>query len=229
MTQQVFELWPPASGRSDFLVSACNAAAIGWIERWPAWPTPVFVLHGPAGCGKTHLLRVWCERAGAELVPADRLEEEAGAPGHLAAPGRAIAVDDAERAGERSLLHLYNAVVENGGSLLLTARRPPGRWPTRLDDLRSRLRAAAAAEIGAPDDALLGAVLVKHFADRRVPVAPGLVAYLARRIERSFAAALDTAAALDRAALAQHRPVTIALAREVLDQLFPSESDSGTT
>jgi len=85
-----------------------------------------------------------------------------------------------------------------------------------LADLRSRLRAIPVVEIGAPDDSLLGAVLVKHFADRQLHVAPQVIGYLLRRIDRSFAAAEKIVACLDGAALINGGPVTIALARKVL-------------
>ncbi len=58
------------------------------------------------------------------------------------------------------------------------------------------------AKLDAPDDALLAALLVKHFADRQVAVPPGLIDYLVPRIERSSAAAEAVVAALDRAGLA---------------------------
>ena len=205
----------PLLERADFLCSASNAAAVERVDRWPDWPEPVLVMHGPGGCGKTHLAHVWCERAKATLIPGGTLTP-GRLPDLLEQGAYRVAVDDAERAAEHSLLHLYNACVEHRGSLLITARRPPGLWEVALADLRSRLRAAVAVEIAGPDDHLLGAVIVKHFADRRVPVAPGLVAYLLRRIERSFAAAAKIAADLDAAALSSGGPITIPLARKVL-------------
>ena len=69
--------------------------------------------------------------------------------------------------------------------------------------------------LDAPDDALLRAVIVKLFADRQLAVDESLVAYLATRIERSFAAARAAVAALDREALRLKRPVTRALAGEL--------------
>ena len=68
-----------------------------------------------------------------------------------------------------------------------------------------------------PDDALLAAVIVKLFADRQIAVPPALVPWLVARMERSFTAAHDIVAALDARALALGRPVTRALAAEVLD------------
>jgi chromosomal replication initiation ATPase DnaA len=131
----------------------------------------------------------------------------------------AVAVDDAERAAERSLLHLFNCCAESGAGLLVVARQPPSIWPIALPDLASRLRAAQAVGIGPPDDALLAAVLVKHLSDRRLPVKPGVLAYLVPRMERSFAAAAALAAALDRLALSAHRPVGLGLARQALAEM----------
>ncbi len=214
MTQLAIDLpHRPAFGRADFLVSECNAAALGWIERWPQWPGRVLVLHGPAGSGKSHLAHFWRERSGGVLIAGEELSRSK--PNELASR-RAVALDEAERAPERTLLHLYNCVIEAGASLLVIAREAPASWPIALPDLASRLRAAASAAIGPPDDTLLAAVLVKHFADRQVRVAPGVIGFLVRRMERSFAASGALAARLDRLALGAGRPITIALARRVL-------------
>jgi chromosomal replication initiation ATPase DnaA len=102
--------------------------------------------------------------------------------------------------------------------LLLAAREPPARWAIRLADLRSRLLAAPAVAVEAPDDALLGAVMVKLFADRQLRISEDLIAYLLPRIERSFAAAREIVATLDEAALASQRAVTVRLARDILNR-----------
>jgi chromosomal replication initiation ATPase DnaA len=87
----------------------------------------------------------------------------------------------------------------------------------RLADLASRLRAVPAVTIGPPDDALFRTVLVKLFADRQLTVDEALLVYLERRVERSIVAAQAVVAALDREGLRQQRPVTRALAAELLD------------
>lgn len=212
MRQQALALpVEPRFGRADFLVSDSNRAALMLIERWPQWPGRALAVHGPPGSGKTHLAHLWCARSGAALI--------AGAAAALPDPASlppVVAVDDAERAPERALLHLHNLCLERGGSLLLTLPAPPAVLPIALADLASRLRALPVAVIAPPDDALLHAVLVKHFADRQLRVAPAVFAYLAARMERSFAAAAALAARLDRRALETGRPVTVSLARAVL-------------
>ena len=75
-----------ALSRSDFLISDSNAAAVGWIDRWPDWPSRALALHGPAGCGKTHLVHVWCAQAAGVIVPGEALSEEDGGSSRLGAP-----------------------------------------------------------------------------------------------------------------------------------------------
>ena len=216
-----------AFGRSDFMVSDSNAAAVDQIDRWPDWPSRALALHGPAGCGKTHLAHLWRERASALILPGETLTE-ASWPQLLAQAPHRIAVDDADRTAERALLHLYNFCLERQGSVLIMSRRPPGSWQVGFCDLRSRLRAIPAIGIDAPDDALLGAVLVKHFADRQLTIAPAVIIYLIRRIERSLAAAENIAARLDAAALSNGGPVTIPLARRVLADLHDQPLSPGS-
>lgn len=204
----------PALGSADFLVAPCNEAAVAWLDRWPQWPAPALALYGPPGCGKTHLANVWRARSGATMIPPAALTT-ASVP-TLLGEARAAVVDDARSADEEALLHLYNLLAERQGHLLVVAGEPPARWPIALPDLRSRLVAAPAVAVGAPDDALLGSVLVKLFADRQLSVSEELIAYLLPRLERTFDAARAIVAALDAASLAAHRRITVALAREIL-------------
>ena len=204
--------------REDFLTGAPNAAALAMIERWPDWPDRTLALVGPEGAGKSHLAAIWAEIAGARRVSARALGETnlmgALATGALViedAPARLIHAPD-----ERALFHLLNLIREEEAFLLITAQTAPARWPVALPDLASRLRAVPTVALNAPDDALLRAVLVKLFADRQLGVDSSLVSYLTTRIERSFAAARAAVEALDREALRMRRPVTRALAAELL-------------
>ena len=200
--------------RDDFLLGSSNEAALGTIERWPDWADRVLALAGPEGAGKSHLAAIWAEQAGARRVAARALGETDLL--HALATGALVVEDASDERDERALFHLLNLVREEDGYLLLTARTPPATWGVALPDLASRLRAVPVVTVSAPDDALLRAVMVKLFADRQLAVDENLIAYLATRIERSFAAARAAVERLDREALRQKRGVTRALAAELL-------------
>lgn len=202
----------PAQSRDDLVVSEANRPAVDLIEAWPRWPTNVVSLSGPAGSGKTHLAALWREMSGAEVLRAADLS--ALAP----VAERPVLIDDADQGtlDETGLFHLLNAVRAGQNHMLLVSSRPAATWSVGLPDLRSRLRAAASVEIGAPDDALLAGVLAKLFADRQVEVEPSVIQYLVKRMERSLAEAERIVKALDGAALETKRPITRALAASLI-------------
>jgi chromosomal replication initiation ATPase DnaA len=200
--------------REDFLSGASNADALNLIERWPDWPDRALALVGPEGAGKSHLAAIFAETSGARRLSARALGETDLL--HALATGALVVEDAASNINERALFHLINLVREEEAHLLITARAAPARWAVALPDLASRLRAIPAVTLTAPDDALLRAVLLKLFADRQLAVDGALIAYLVTRIERSFAAARAAVERLDHEALRLKRPVTRALAAEVL-------------
>jgi chromosomal replication initiation ATPase DnaA len=201
--------------RDDFLSGPSNAAALALIDAWTEWPGRVLVLVGPEGSGKSHLAAIWAQEAGARFLGARSL---AGANLPAALATGALVVEDLapDAFDERALFHLINLVREEGAYLLLTARTAPASWRLAIRDLASRLKAAPVAALAPPDDALLRAVLVKLFADHQLAVDENLIGYVATRIERSFASARAVVGRLDQEAMARQRPLTRALAAELL-------------
>ena len=211
---------PPTYTREDFVVAPGNREALAWIDRWPDWPAPALSLGGPSGCGKTHLSRIWMARAGAVAIEGGDLAGKSVADlVELIDRSPAIVVEDADRAPERALFHLYNLAREHGGHLLLVAQPLPAHWSIALPDLASRLRAAPAVAVAAPDDELLGSIILKQLGDRQLHAAAGVVHYLVSHMERSGDAARRVVAALDRRALAEGREIDRRLAADVLAEL----------
>jgi chromosomal replication initiation ATPase DnaA len=207
-----------ALGRDDFFVAPSNAIAAAMIDGWQGWAGHKLALTGPAGSGKTHLTHVWAAMSGARIINAADLPD-ADIP--QLAQG-CVAVEDVpaiagDAAAETALFHLHNLVLAEGHSLLMTGTPPVAGWNLTLPDLTSRMGAAGSAALDLPDDMLLTAVLAKLLADRQLTPKPDLIPYLLPRMDRSFAAAGDLVAALDAASLAQKKPVTRALAAQVLD------------
>jgi chromosomal replication initiation ATPase DnaA len=207
----------PSYRREDFVPGPSNEVALRLIESWPAWPSQVVLLTGPSGSGKTHLAHIWAGTARAEIIDAAVLS----AHSPRLASGAAIVVDDvaATDIPEAALFHLINSVREVRAFLLLTSRGSPDDWRVDLPDLRSRLRMAAPAALGTPDDELLRKVLVKLFADRQLAVDKPLIDYLISRMERSLSAAAALVDSLDREALAAGRRITRPMAAAVISRM----------
>ncbi len=205
----------PTTGRADFVAGRANLEAITLIEALPDWPSRGVLLVGPEGSGKSHLASIFCEFPGAARIEArDLVREDAD---RLTAGG-VVAMEDlhAGPIDEPAVFHLLNLAVERDAKVLITSRSGPAELRLTLPDLVSRLRAMRLVMLGAPDDDLLRRVLTKLFADRQLNVDPGVVTYIATRMERSLAAANRIVAALDKAALAGGRGVSRKLAAEVL-------------
>jgi chromosomal replication initiation ATPase DnaA len=215
----------PSLAADDFLVAPCNAEAHAWVGAPEGWPGPASVLAGPAGSGKTHLAHLFAHEGGGVLVSAAELTQENTRSLLEAVPVLAVEDCDAPGLDEVALFHLINQGRELGRLLLLTARTAPASWNVGLPDLRSRLLAMPVAAIGAPDDALLAALLVKLFMDRQIRIGEDVVHFLVGRMERSFAACAMMVERLDHAALAGRRAVTVPLARRILED---EDHGSGT-
>jgi chromosomal replication initiation ATPase DnaA len=201
--------------RDNFLEGPANAAALALIEAWPEWPNRAMLLAGPEGSGKSHLAAIWAEQAGARSTSAHALTA-ASVPAELATG--ALVVEDLRAASfdERALFHLLNLGREDGAYILITARELPSTLEIELRDLRSRLRALPVVSLRPPDDHLFRALIVKFCADRQLAVDEQVVSYLATRLERSYAAVRQAIELLDAEGLRQGRPVTRALAAELL-------------
>lgn len=201
-----------ALGREDFIVAPGNREAVAFIDAFPDWPSPAAALIGPAGAGKSHLAAAWAVRANAQIVEAGALDESL-----LRQDAPAIVVENVDASAPCATRDaVLFALLERGGAVLLTGRENPSQWPAAVPDLASRYRAMLAFQLWEPDDALLAALAFKLFADRQLTVPDGVIEQMVRSLERAPEAVRDFVARADAKALAEKRPVTVALVRELL-------------
>ena len=218
-TQLSFDLpVRPALGRDDFFISPSNQIAVSRIDSWPHWSNRKMLITGPQGAGKTHLTHVWAKQSGATIIDAKQLQEDTVAALSLGP----VAVEDVHliagiEAQQTALFHLHNMCLEAGQPILFTGRKDPQHWHLTLPDLDSRLRGTDLAQLSAPDDTLLRAVLIKLSSDRQLSPSPELIPYVVRRIDRSFDAAQTLVLEIDALSLAERRPLSRGLAARLLD------------
>jgi chromosomal replication initiation ATPase DnaA len=132
-----------------------------------------------------------------------------------------VVIDKIDRADwpEETLFHLFNRCDGQSGGLLILSEQPIAQMHWDLADLRSRMRGVAMASIALPDDALVYALLDKYFTDRQMVAPQAMLTYLLGRMERSFYTIQTIAAALDRQSIADKKPLSVALARLVLQEM----------
>ncbi len=203
--------------RDDLWVSQSNADAVAWLDKYPDWNAPALVIYGPPASGKTHLARVWQKQTDALDVTPQNINDLRGINDFP----QATIIDDAEKFignndGETALFHTYNRAKEEGAHILLTSEHAPAQWNFTLPDLKSRIMAAPAVAISEPDEQLMSIVLAKLFSDRQLAVPADVIEFVVKRIERSFKALRTIATEIDKQSLSQKRPVTVPLAREIL-------------
>jgi hypothetical protein len=191
-SQIALPLIPAGSGQpASIVLGEGNRAVAEALAAPETWPYRTAILHGPRRSGKS-LFGRW-----------------------FAAQHAGGVIDGVEAIEETEVFHRWNRAQEDGFPLLLIANTP--RWDITLPDLRSRMGAALQLEIGAPDDALAGDLMLSHAAQRGLALGEGAPAYLVPRMERSYAATEKIVAEIDRISLERQVPATLSVWRDALE------------
>lgn len=201
----------------DYIIAESNRDLSDALRQLPADGTPVVLLLGAHGSGKTHALRwlqsqracVWVDSKTLGAAPADSWMK----------PAICHIIDDAHLADAQALAQAINHARAAGGWLLLSA--PEGYVPA-LPDLASRLNAAHRLHMPEPDDALREAVLHKYFADLQWRCDADVIAYVNARLPRDMMSLQQFVAHADAEGLAEKRALTIPFASRILKALEES-------
>ncbi|MGE4097383.1 MAG: chromosomal replication initiator DnaA [Hyphomonadaceae bacterium] len=200
------------------VVAEANRDAAKLLLDWRVWPSGALALVGPAGSGKTHLALAWALEAGARQVSAVAAAADAAAI--FRESGGRVLIDDAD--GERDedmLWRILDLARAESGAVLLVGAEPPAMWSVGVPDLRSRLASLPVAKLGEPDEALMGVVLRRICREQFIQLSDDAANFLVRRLPRTFAAARQWAAALDRQLVRGARPVSLTGAKRALEKI----------
>jgi DnaA family protein len=195
MHQLALPISPAPEPSLDNFVAGANTELLARLRQLCAGQLAESVLYlwGAPGSGRTHLLRA-CAHAAAHTA------------------------DDVETLDEGAQLALLRAVDEaraQGGTVLAAGASPPARLPLR-PELKSRLAWGLVYEVKPLDDAGRAAYLRAQAARRGLRLGDDVIGYLLAHVRRDLPSLLARMEQLDRASLERKRPLTVALAREVL-------------
>jgi DnaA family protein len=203
MRQLVLELAPPEPPTFASYVPGSNAAAVAALERALAGGERFVYLWGPAGSGKTHLLRSFASAGGAVADDVHRLDP----------------------AGQIALFDRYNALRAAGGSLAAAGNLPPDGLPLR-EDLRSRLASGIVLRLHPLSEAQKAETLRERARSRAMALPEELIAYILAHLQRDLGTQIAVLDALDRYSLEHKRPITLPLLKQALRSLGDYRSTS---
>lgn len=157
-----------------FYETPSNQDALALVKAYPNWPSPILLLLGPKGSGKTHLGEAWAQAHGGQFL------------------------DDAETLDEAQLFDAINRALSGTGKGLMLAARM--LWGAKMPDLNSRLGAIPKAQLLEPDDDSLEPILRSLFAQTGRDVSRDVVGYILKHTDRSVSALKTLVSELDLAA-----------------------------
>jgi DnaA family protein len=184
---------------------------------------------GLPGCGRSHLLEGAVASARAVGKTAAYI---ACGHDHVFVEGLGaldcVAVDNVEQLGngaQVALFNLYNALRERHAALVASGDAPPARLKLRKD-LVTRLGWGLVYQVRPLSDEAKAQALRRHAAARGFPLPDEVCDYLLTHARRDMLSLLALLDALDRYSLEAKRPITVALARELLRAVKEQASGS---
>lgn len=228
----------PKYSFANFVVCGGNSSAFRFVQLLAGEDTDnLLYIYGPAGSGKTHLLRALadtlCMHAGRTALPCISLKEideiyhgeyPAEAVSKLAerfCDAPALLVDDIHllpaNAHVRSeFWQLFNDFHQAGRKIAVTGLYPPRELANLDDHLISRLLWGLVARVDISDDDSRRMIMKKLAEDRQIVLAAAVIDYLLLHTPRDIPALISAIEQIHREALATKRKITVRLAREAL-------------
>ena len=208
--------------RENFLVSECNQSAVKLIDNIDSWKNskkinsiPAILIHGPAGCGKTHISSIFEQQNSCITLSSITTKDI-----RLAEKGNNFIIDNffpGKSFSPEIVMHFLNEVTYNSGSVLFLSRFSAFDMQWELDDLNSRLRSIMSCEIKSPDEMLLYSFLAKYADDKKLILTDKQCIYIIERVERSFETIIKIIDNLDRVSLEIKKKLTFDNLQDVID------------
>ena len=200
----------PAPTLGNFITGG-NAEVVALAHRLAKGDrrTRFVYLWGPAGAGRSHLLRA--------LAPWSCGASPDGDMPATVADGDLLLVDDCQRldaAGQQALFGLYNQVQAGIAATLVVAGDAPPLAMRLREDLRTRLGWGLVLQMRLLDDHHKAAALEQHARSRGVALGRDLVPYLLAHHDRDIRSLIALFDALDRYGFERKRQLSLHLLRE---------------
>jgi len=217
MKQIPLAITPPPADSFDSLVVGPNEAVVQHLLTLLPPAAPLY-LWGPAGCGKTRLLRALAARRQAEGERIAWFDAELPLPWELEEGLSVVVVDrcdELDAAHQQAAFALFVQAEAQGVQWAAAGRVPPVDLPLR-DDLRSRLGWGHVFAVQPLSEVEARAALRREADRRGIFLSDEVMDYLLTRLQRDLKHLMNLLDRLDEFALAERRAVTVPLLRKML-------------
>lgn len=223
MKQIPLPIGPQPEPTFDNFVPGANAPALQHLRELVLPAAPVY-LWGPAGSGKSHLLRGLAARSQAQGQRVGWFDAADSLPWVLAPDWSAVVIDrcDAlDAQAQQAAFALFIEAAAHGVQVAAAGRLPPVDLPLR-DDLRTRLGWGHVFALQQLPDAETRAALRREGDRRGILLSDELMDHLLTHFPRDLGHLMRLFDRLDSFALARSRRLTVPLLRQML-----AEEDAG--
>jgi len=218
MSQLLLDITPENEPTLDNFIVGRNSELVSVLRHALAGDTSerCFYLWGESGSGKSHLLKACISEAQLNNRKAIYAEGEIARD----IDAEIVAVDDVERLDDEeqiALFDLYNQMKESGGMLLVSGKEAALNLELR-DDLRTRLGWGLVYQVQGLTDEEKAIALAQHAKSKGYQLSHEVLQYLLRHGRRDLPSLLSVLDKLDVYSLRLHRPPTVPLLKEILNQ-----------
>lgn len=217
MKQIPLAIGPEPQPTLDNFLPGANAAALDHV-RALALPGAPLYFWGPAGSGKTHLLRALAGRTQAAGLRVGWFDAADAQPWAMQ-PGWALVVidrcEELDAQAQHAAFALFVEAATHGVQVAAAGRVPPVDLPLR-DDLRTRLAWGHVFALHPLTETETRAALRREADRRGILLTDEVMDHLLRRFARDLANLMHLLDRLDEFALAQARRITVPLLRQML-------------
>lgn len=191
----------------NFIFAPQNQKASNFLEKFftqnQNQENPIFsaIILGAGRSGKTHLINIFAQKYGAQIIDADKI-----APQKLVSSlksGNFYILPDIDCLNnDNFIFHTINAAFENKAFLLMSAKNLDN---FTLNDLNSRLKNVISVKIENPDQDLLKILLTKEFSRRQLKLSSEKINFLAKNIAQNYDAVGKTVDSVEEFCFANKR------------------------
>ena len=200
--------------KENFFVSTSNLEAFEILNSWPKWIKKFINLYGEKYSGKSHLAKIFELKSTCLNISEKNFTEEILIK--FKTKQSLIIEDYQNNISENLLYSLINIVEQENKYLLITSETPINEFNYKLNDLVSRLNNFLYIKLGAPDDELIYALIVKNFSDRQITIDKKLIDYIIKRIDRSYESIFIFISKVDQLSLQKGKPINLEVIKKVL-------------